>query len=196
MRRLILVLTVVVFAGALPMTVAAQTPAPPAQTPAPAASGQGQAPAAPQAPPRAPSLTGPALSGVNVRLDITITDTFGNTPATKTASMTVMSGQSGMIRTDNIVYQGAARVRLNVDAMVTAYQSGQISTRLTVNYLPPPRVSPRSEQAAASNDTVPGSLEESLTVILADGKPLVVSESADPGTDRKVTLEVKATILK
>jgi hypothetical protein len=39
-------------------------------------------------------------------------------------------------------------------------------------------------------------ISESLTVILEDGKPLVVSQSADPGSDRKVRVEIKATILK
>jgi hypothetical protein len=33
-------------------------------------------------------------------------------------------------------------------------------------------------------------------VILQNGKPLVVSQAADPTTDRKMTVEVKATILK
>jgi hypothetical protein len=35
-----------------------------------------------------------------------------------------------------------------------------------------------------------------LTVALRDGQKLVVSQSADPATDRKVTVEVTATILK
>ena len=32
--------------------------------------------------------------------------------------------------------------------------------------------------------------------MLEDGKPLVISQSADPATDRKVKVEVKATILR
>jgi hypothetical protein len=32
--------------------------------------------------------------------------------------------------------------------------------------------------------------------VLDDGKPVRVSESADPVSDRRVTLEVKATILR
>jgi hypothetical protein len=33
-------------------------------------------------------------------------------------------------------------------------------------------------------------------VILQNGKPLIISQSADPVSDRKVVVEVKATILK
>jgi hypothetical protein len=39
-------------------------------------------------------------------------------------------------------------------------------------------------------------LRESLSLILEDGKSLVVAQSAEPNTDRTVMLEVKATILK
>jgi len=39
-------------------------------------------------------------------------------------------------------------------------------------------------------------LRETLSVIVEDGKPLNVAQSAEPNTDRTVTVEVKATILK
>jgi hypothetical protein len=39
-------------------------------------------------------------------------------------------------------------------------------------------------------------MNQSLTVILQSGKPLIVSQAADPVSDRKVVVEVKATILK
>ncbi len=35
-----------------------------------------------------------------------------------------------------------------------------------------------------------------MTVILESGKPMLVSQSADPIGDRQVTVEVTATILK
>jgi hypothetical protein len=35
-----------------------------------------------------------------------------------------------------------------------------------------------------------------LSVILESGKPMVVSQAADPTSDRKITVEVTATILK
>ena len=39
-------------------------------------------------------------------------------------------------------------------------------------------------------------LQESVTALLDDGKTLLVSQSADPASDRKVRVELKATILK
>ena len=39
-------------------------------------------------------------------------------------------------------------------------------------------------------------IQENLSVNLEDGKALVVSQSADPVSDRQVTVEVRATILK
>ena len=42
----------------------------------------------------------------------------------------------------------------------------------------------------------PTPIQESVTALLEDGKALVVSQSADPSGDRKVRLEVKATIVK
>ena len=42
----------------------------------------------------------------------------------------------------------------------------------------------------------PGSLNEALQVVLADGKQTLIAQSADPRGDRKVTLEVTATIVK
>jgi hypothetical protein len=35
-----------------------------------------------------------------------------------------------------------------------------------------------------------------VTVVLDSGKPLLISKSADPLSDRTVTVEVKATIVK
>ncbi len=49
------------------------------------------------------------------------------------------------------------------------------------------RVAYRRHQAA---------IARSVTAILSDGVSTVLSESADPLTDRKATLEVRATIVK
>jgi hypothetical protein len=42
----------------------------------------------------------------------------------------------------------------------------------------------------------PSGVNQSQTVILQSGKPLIVSQAADPISDRKVVIEVKATVLK
>ena len=40
------------------------------------------------------------------------------------------------------------------------------------------------------------SIQETLSLILESGKPVVAAQSADPVGDRQVTIEVKATILR
>lgn len=204
MRKLLFVLLFT--AGVTAQTTAAQSTSTPPPATMPQAAGQAAPPAvqggrgqatppvvAPVVPERPPSLAGATLSSSNIRFDITITDTYGGKPQVKTVSMTVLSGQTGMVRTQNVV-AGRYPVRLNVDVQATAFASGLVSTRLTVNYQPAPA------EAGAIADSqlreMPGQLEESIAVVLADGKPLVLTESADPVSDRKVTLEAKATILK
>jgi hypothetical protein len=39
-------------------------------------------------------------------------------------------------------------------------------------------------------------IRQAVTVVLENGKPMVVAQSADAIGDRRVTLEVKATVLK
>jgi hypothetical protein len=39
-------------------------------------------------------------------------------------------------------------------------------------------------------------MNQSVTVLLESGKPLVITQAADPVSDRKVTVEVKATVLR
>jgi Bacterial type II/III secretion system short domain len=164
----------------------------PARTPTttPAAQGQSLTPpaAAPQAPQssRLPNLpTLPATT--NIQLELTITDTISGTPATKTVSMVIMNGSSGMIRTST---QGSNH-QLSVDAIASAYQNGLIGVRITFDFTPPPI----ADEAGKSIARAPG-LSESMKVVVSDGKPLVVSQSADAASDRKVTATIKATVLK
>lgn len=52
---------------------------------------------------------------------------------------------------------------------------------------------------AAAKDTAqarPTELNQSMTIILQEGKPMLVSQAADPIMDRKIVVEVVAAILK
>ena len=161
----------------------APTPMPTQSTP-PTMTHSGQiAPPAPAAPPRAPSLLSatnqPMPAATNIRLELVITDTFTGAPVKKSVSLLVLSGNSGMIRTSNSGSGNTAT--LNIDAVAAAYQNGMISTRITFEYSP----APHTEGPLAGRRSPP--LNESITVVLADGQPLIISQSADPATDRKVT---------
>jgi hypothetical protein len=151
-----------------------------------------QMPASPQQPPSGPppGQPTPAQTPTNIKLDLAITDTYGGTPAKKTVSMLIMTGNGGMIRTSNRLASGA-EVKLNVDATARVHPAaaGYVIVQVTFEYTP---AQARSEESAGH----PAMLHESLHVVLQNGKPLVVSQSADPSTERRVTVELTGTILK
>ncbi|NQW04752.1 MAG: hypothetical protein HQ485_12080 [Acidobacteria bacterium] len=194
MRRLIslLVLTLLVTVPAFAQKIAA-----PAQTAPPP---QATAPAAPKAQdaPRAPYLGRtaefpPAPPTTNIRLELTITDTHTGMPVVKSVSLLVLTNNSGMIRTSNPGNGGSEMAILNVDANAAAYQNGTVAVRMTFEFTPAPVPVTDDENRGRR---YPPRLNESITVLLKDGIPMLVSQSADPATDRKVTTELTATILK
>jgi len=118
----------------------------------------------------------------NVQVDVSIADYVGSaTPQKKTVSMVVASGNMGRVRAQ----RGGAAV-LNVDATPRLQKDGRIALQLSLEYRPP--------EKADALDAAP--INELLTVLLQSGKPLVVTQAADPSSERKVTVEVTATILK
>lgn len=130
----------------------------------------------------------------NVQIELTLTDQTGTqAPEKKTVSMIVSSGNWGKVRAvGNVRPQTDAPfvVDLNIDARPFVSVEGQIQLELTIGYNPP---------GGADKDTLkprPTGINQSLTVVLQSGKPLIVSQAADPVSDRKVIVEVKATVLK
>ncbi len=130
----------------------------------------------------------------NVQIELTLTDQAGTQPPEKkTVSMIVSSGNWGKVRSvGNVRPQNDApfMVDLNVDARPYVSVDGPIQLELTLVYSPP---------GGADKDTLkprPTGINQSLTVVLQSGKPLIISQAADPVSDRKVIVEVKATVLK
>jgi uncharacterized protein (DUF4415 family) len=167
---------------------AEETPAAKAQ-PAPSAKPAAPAKAAPEAKPVAPR---PARQLANVRIDVKITDLRGTQPvATKTVSLTVADGEGGSARSTVEAPWGKTEQfrtsNLKVDAR-PEIDGHKIRLRLTLEYnfieaadLPKPPVT---------------HVQESITFLLENGQPLVVAESAEPAGDRRVRLEVTATIVR
>lgn len=133
----------------------------------------------------------PARGPRNIRLDLTITDTYTGEASVKTVTMLIESGQNGMVRTSNRLPSGHS-VGLNVDALAQLVSGSSIRVRVTFEYTP---AQTAAEADAATDRTPPAQLHESLSVILQDGEKLMVSQSADPATDRKVTVELTATLM-
>jgi len=125
---------------------------------------------------------------VNIKLDLTITDQTGpGDRLEKVVTMVVADRGMGSIRSlGSVRTQG--RVQINVDARPQILQSGVIRLTLGLEYNP----------RTLGNDapTEWSSLNEQITVVMAAGKPLVVSQAADPASDRKISVEVLATVMK
>jgi hypothetical protein len=174
--------------------MAAPSPFEQTQVPPPAAPGQtsrtvtaippAAAPPA-QQPPSPPKPADPAQM-VNVRIELAITETQGSNAAVKkTVVLITRSDSFGQVRSvmnrpDN------GSMALNVDVRPHVEKDGRIDLNVTFKYQP--------EQATEA--VKQGDLSESMDVFLVDGKPLLISQSADPKGDRKVTVEVTATVIK
>ncbi len=132
----------------------------------------------------------------NVQVELTLTDqTGGGTPEKKTVSMVVSSGNWGRIRSAGNMHpigEVPFPVDLNVDARPSVTVEGPIQLELTVVYAPAAVAGTAKESARVQ----PVKVNQSLTVVLHSGKPLIISQAADPASDRKVVVEVKATVLK
>jgi hypothetical protein len=131
----------------------------------------------------------PALGQpINIRLDLTITDQTGpGEPLRKVVTMVLADRGNGSIRSiGNVRTQG--RVQINVDARPQILQSGGVRLSLGLEYNP----------RTLGNDAPAewSSLNEQIQTVVEPGKPLVISQAADPASDRKITVEVKATIMK
>lgn len=128
----------------------------------------------------------------NVQIELTLTDQIGTQPAEKkVVSMIASSGNFGKVRSGSTVTRPGEvpdTVVLNVDARPLVSVDGLIQLELTLAYEP--------AKGEGANKSRLSGINQSQTVILQSGKPLVVSQAADPVSDRKVVIEVKATILK
>jgi hypothetical protein len=167
--------------------VAQDKPASPEATPTPTKK-DAPAPKPQEAPTKVPDIG----QTVNVRIELTITDQRGDTtPITKTVSMIASDRSWSRIRTQGDVRTptGFRPVILNVDARPWLVRENRARVELTIEYRPV------AAEADTEKSTTPN-INESLAVILEDGKPMLISQSADPVTDRRVKVEAKVSILK
>lgn len=199
MLRTFIVFAIAVLTG---MTVGAQPlPAPPpkapaavAQTPAVAPTPPTPASAAPSATPQVAPAREPEPPGkaVNIQVELTISDQMGTeTPEKKVVSFAVADGTPGRVRASGatLIQGNTVPLDLNVDARPRLLAGDAIRLELTVQYVP---VSPGKPEPGPR----PTNLNQSLTVILQSGKPMTISRAADPASNRRITVDVTATVLK
>ena len=97
----------------------------------------------------------------------------------------------GRIRTNGDVRTptGNRQVTLNVDVQPRMMRDGKVRVDLSIEYRP------IAADAETEKSSTPA-LNEMIGVLLEDGKSMVISQSADPTSDRKVKVEAKATIIR
>ncbi|ODS53652.1 MAG: hypothetical protein ABS36_13590 [Acidobacteria bacterium SCN 69-37] len=144
----------------------------------------------PQAP--EPQVAAQAQPAANVQLDIVITDTISGKPEAKTLTLVMRSGGRGSVRTTGSVMQRDRNfpvpVRMAIDARVTLVEPDLVDTYLTFEY-----------QAASTADgdtpnASPAEVTEQVQTYVRSGRRVLVSRSADPVTNRTVTVELTATV--
>ncbi len=191
---------------ALLTATAAQAVAQPTRQPAQAPRARSATPtpeAAPPSPPPAPAVAGGAIrrarpgQPINVKVEFTLTDQRAEGPAVKrTVSVIVADAYTGQIRSQSDVF-GIGAIPLNIDTSPELLTDGKIRVGFNLQY----------DWPAPLDQTTPGpnpprgtvmktAMQDSMSLILESGKSMVAAQSADPIGDRKVTVEVKATILK
>jgi hypothetical protein len=119
----------------------------------------------------------------NVRLDVKISDTV-NPDGGKTVTFVCMDGHNGQVRSQS------GDGLINIDAKPTVRADGRIWVQLTIEYRP----ELTAQQTQQSGSSRVAGFSESLSVVVTDGKPMVASQSADPKSDRKVSVEITAAV--
>jgi len=170
-----------------------QTPQTPAAVPAPP-----PPPAVPAPPPPPPAPPGqPVQRGgqpINVKVELTISEDGGQTaPLKKTVTVVAGDGFNGYVREMATSAQPTGPFErivapLNLDAMPAILANGKIRVSCTIQYV---TRAPGQDERRMTTD-----IKQNLVFILESGKALVVSQATDPVSDRRVTVEVTATILK
>ena len=130
-----------------------------------------------------------------MKTEITITDQRGTgTPIKRTVQVICADGEGGYIRSQSQLIGSGQPVPLNIDVHPELVEGGKIRLGFSLQYDWPVVL-------AEGEKTFPGgvtrtTLNDSISMVLEDGKSMVVAQSADPISERQVTVEVKATIVR
>jgi hypothetical protein len=126
----------------------------------------------------------------NVRLDVKITERRGSgEPVTKLVSMTVADTEQGKIRSLAEPPPGgnSTSVPLHVDGR-PVIEGNRVRLHISLDY-----TADRPVDASAKSTL---NVKEDLSVILENGRALTIADAVDPMGDRRVQVEVTATILR
>jgi hypothetical protein len=123
-----------------------------------------------------------------VRFEITITDTAGGKPVTKTLAVTVSDANgNGSIRSTGVGSTVANPIPLNVDVRNVMWQSDSV-VRASVNV--------EYQAYIQGAEPQPGIVTATANSVFLDGRRTQILQAADPTSDRRTTIDVTATIMK
>ena len=131
-----------------------------------------------------------------MKVEFTITDQREGAAALKrTVSVIVADRNLGRVRSVATVIGPTGLVPLDVDATPIILNGGKLKLQFTLSY-----DLPGSSEMPPAGSTVgrvaKTAIQDSVSLILENGRSMVAAQSVDPIGDRQVTVEVKATILK
>ena len=134
----------------------------------------------------APADTAPAGryqgQGVNIKIDLTVTDQReGQAGAPKTITMMIVDRGRGQMRSNGLGGQ-----MLNVDARPEIIRDSRVRVDLNFDYRAP----------QTDSDKNPPVLTQSLASVVDDGKPLVISQWGEMGSNRTIRIELRASVQK
>ena len=138
----------------------------------------------------------PASTGANVDIELTIIE-YGaeGAPVQRTATVRVGDRQNGTIRSG----AGSAPALLSgrgdtatftADTRPTVYADNSVLLSLTLDYLSGGQPSAEADRGRAVV------LHDSLRILVASGESIVIAQEADPAGTRRVTVAVKATVVR
>jgi hypothetical protein len=133
----------------------------------------------------------------NIRIDVRIVDERGGQPAmTKTVSLTVADRRNGFIRSNAEARFGATAgnlqsIPLHVDAN-PEIEGSHIRLALGIEY----NFVDTTPAGGEAKQYPKLEIKQRLNLVLDDGKMMRVAQSADPLSDRRVSLELTATVLR
>jgi hypothetical protein len=130
----------------------------------------------------------PPAEPSNIRYEIRIVEEGGTQkPTTKTVSMIGMLYEVSIVRAQG----GRNGYPLNVDVTPTDIRGGRIRTKLGIEFNP-------SGQGGGPEEAQrpPFIIRQTLHAWLENGKPMNVSQAVDPTSDRRVSIDVTATVIK
>jgi hypothetical protein len=125
-----------------------------------------------------------------VRIDVTVTEQEGSkAPRSKHLTLTAADGSGAQIRNlPEVSTPGPVReAEFSIDARPEILDTTRVRLWLSMEYNV---VDPTAEKAARNQ------LRSRQELVLESGKPMVVSETTDPITERRVTVTVTATVLR